>query len=146
MEDLTGSTEVIIFPDVFSKTAPLLKGDEPLFLVGSAEIGDNSAKIIAQEIVTLGAVRQKNLRAVELMLAEKELTGELLEDLKDIVFRYPGNCRLLFKIVLSRKKKVVIEAHQQFNVLPCREFLDEIKTIIGCGVTALDFNNERHQI
>ena len=32
VEDLTGSTEVIIFPDLFSKTSPLLKGDEPLLI------------------------------------------------------------------------------------------------------------------
>ncbi|MBW1851828.1 MAG: DNA polymerase III subunit alpha, partial [Deltaproteobacteria bacterium] len=137
VEDLTGSTEVIIFPDVFNKTSPILKGDEPLLVSGSAEIGDSTAKIIAQEIVTLNSIRQKAIKAIELNLKQENLSMDLLEDLKNVVFRFPGKCRLLFKINVSNGEEIIITANDRFSVLPCRELMEEIETITGNKVFEL---------
>ncbi len=131
IEDLTGSSEVIVFPDLFNKTYHLFKDDHPLFITGGAEIGDNSAKIIAQEIITLNAVRQKNTKAVELTLMEDAISQELLENLKDTVFRYPGSCRLVFKIETASGKEMIVSAHPHYSVLPCDEFIEEIQGTLG---------------
>lgn len=131
LEDLTGSTEAVIFPDVFNRTAPILKGDEPLLITGSAEIGDSTAKIIAQEIVTLDSIRQKTIKAIELSLREESVSKELLEDLQDIVFKYPGECRLVFKVQMSNGKEVAVFANPRFNVLPSHELMAEIETLVG---------------
>ncbi len=131
LEDLTGSTEVILFPDTFNKASPLLKGDEPLFITGSAEIGDNSAKIIAQEIVTLSSITQKAVTSIELRLAENGISKEMLEDLRHIAFKHPGECRLLFKVDTVQGEEIVIAANARFNVLPCNEFIDEVEAVIG---------------
>jgi len=134
VEDLTGSTEVIIFPELFNKTSPLLKGDEPLLISGSAEIGDNSAKIIAQEITTLSSIRQMAVKAVELSLNNENISRELLEDIQNVVFRFPGNCRLLFKVDGSNGEPIIIAANDRFSVLPCREFIEEIEILTGTKV------------
>ncbi len=131
LEDLTGSTEAVIFPDVFNRTAPILKGDEPLLITGSAEIGDSTAKIIAQEIVTLDSIRQKSVKAIILNLSEESVSKEVLEDLQDIVFKYPGECKLVFKVQTSNGKEVVISADPRFNVLPAQELIAEIEALIG---------------
>jgi DNA polymerase-3 subunit alpha len=129
VEDLTGSTEVIIFPELFNKTAPLLKGDEPLFISGSAEIGDNTAKIIAQEIATLNSIRQKAVRAIEISLNQEGTTPDLLEDIRDVAFRFPGKCRLLFKVDGPDGEEIVIAADDRFSVLSCRELIEEIEIL-----------------
>ena len=134
VEDLTGSTEVIIFPELFNKTAPLLKGDEPLFISGSAEIGDNSAKILAQEIATLSSIRQKAVRAIEVRLDQEGITLELLEDIRDVVFRFPGKCRMLFKVDGPDGEEIIIAADDRFSVLSCRELIEEIEILTGSKV------------
>jgi DNA polymerase-3 subunit alpha len=131
LEDLTGSTEAVVFPDVFNRTAPILKGDEPLLITGSAEIGDSTAKIIAQEIVTLDSIRQKAVKAIELNLSEESVSKEVLEDLQDIAFKYPGECKLVFKVQMSNGKEVAILANPRFNVLPTHELIAEIEALIG---------------
>ena len=142
IEDLTGSAEVIIFPELFSAVSHLLKGDDPLFITGTAESGDNTAKIIAQEIVTLSSVRQKFIRAVELNINCSNISKELLEDLKDIVFRFPGSCKLLFNIELPRKEAITVEAHNYFNILPCDEFIAEIESAVGSKVNRIGLDTE----
>ena len=131
LEDLTGSAEVVLFPDVFTRTSPLLKSDEALFINGSVETGESTAKIISQDIVTLDSIRERAIKALELRLSGESITRELLEDLRDIVFRYPGECRLLFKVEKVHGKEVLICAHHRFNVLARNELIQEIEALIG---------------
>ena len=130
-EDSTGSAEIVLFPDVFSNYSPLLKSDEPLLISGKAEIEDNSVKIISQEIVKLESVKQKSIRAIELTLQKQIISRENLEEIKDIIFRYPGECPVLFRVGTGEGKEVVIMAHDRYRVFPCREVIGEIETLIG---------------
>lgn len=131
LEDSTGSAEVILFPDVFTKHSPLLKGDEPLLISGTAEVGDNSAKIISQEIQTLETMRQKSIRAIELQLQPEVITKDVLEEIRDIVFRYPGECTLWFRADVGNGEKVTIAAHSRFKFFPSNDVIDKIEKITG---------------
>ncbi len=137
MEDLSGSIEVVIFPDLFGRIAPLLKRDDPLLVTGTVETGDNSAKILAQDIVTLESVRQNAIEAIELTLDYDNISRGLLEDLLDIVFRYPGDSALYFKVDVPEAREVRISAHDRFRVLPSHELISEIETLIGKKVHLL---------
>ncbi len=137
IEDLTGSTEIVVFPEVFSQSSHLLKCDDPLFIKGSVEIGDSSQKIIAQEIATLDSIRQKAIKAIVIQLRGEDISSSMLEELRYTSYKYPGNCKLLFKVTMSDKKMVTISAHNRFNVLPCNELITEIENLIGNRVHEL---------
>ncbi len=135
LEDLTGSTEVVIFPDVFADAAPLLKGDEPLLVTGSVEIGDKSAKVIAKEIKSLHGLELKAAKAVIISLENQRSSREVLEGLKDAVFKYPGDCRLMFKVGSpTDNNPVMISAHFRYNILPCPQFFGEVESLFGGSV------------
>jgi DNA polymerase-3 subunit alpha len=133
MEDLTGSTDVIVFPDVFQSASHLLRGEEALLLTGTVETGESSSKIIAKEIVSLDAARQKNVKAIEIRLREMTLTKSLLEDLQDIAFRYPGDCKIRFTVGMASGEEITISAHERFSVLPCPELFREMEAVMGNG-------------
>ena len=137
-EDLTGSVEVVIFPDLFNTVSPLLKGDEALLVTGTAEVGESSAKILAKEIVTLKSLRMKHVKSVQLTLKSGAETDTVLQDLKDIVFKYPGDCRMLFTVERAGGEPVNIAAHSRFNVLPCEAFIEEVETVAGNGMCRLN--------
>ncbi|MCJ7682896.1 MAG: DNA polymerase III subunit alpha, partial [Desulfobacteraceae bacterium] len=131
LEDLTGSTEVVIFPDLFAAVSPLLKGDEPLLITGGAEIGDSAAKILAKEIETLSSLKLNSVKAIRLTLESGGPSMEVLEDLRDIVFKFPGECKLIFKVDVPEGEEVMVSVHGRFNVLPCSEFLAEVDGLMG---------------
>jgi DNA polymerase-3 subunit alpha len=131
LEDLSGSAEVVIFPEAFTRFSPLLKADDPLLISGIVEIGETTAKVIAQEIVTLEAMRHQAIKALELSLRQEEISREMLEDLRHIVFKYPGQCRLLFKVGPPMGQVVRISAHRRFSVLPSRDLINEVETLTG---------------
>ncbi|MBU2499443.1 MAG: DNA polymerase III subunit alpha, partial [Proteobacteria bacterium] len=82
LEDQTGSLEVIVFPDVFNNYSPLLKSDEPLLVTGTAEVDDNSVKLISQEIHSLDQVRQSAIRTLELSLPHQVISRDNLEEIR----------------------------------------------------------------
>jgi DNA polymerase-3 subunit alpha len=131
LEDPTGSVPAVLFPEVFNNHLRLLKAEEPLLFTGTAEIDDNSTKIIAQEIVSLEQVRQQSIRAIELTFRQEGVSRESLEEIKGIVFRYPGECSILFRVRTEPGREVLIAAHDHYRVLPCEQMINEIESLTG---------------
>jgi DNA polymerase-3 subunit alpha len=129
LEDLTGSAEVVIFPDVFAAVSHLLKGNDPLLITGIVEIGESSAKILAKEIERLSDLRLSAVKAILIALENNRPSRETLEDLRDIVFKYPGDSRLLFKVGVPGGDPLMISAHGRFNVAPCKGLLAEMMSL-----------------
>ncbi|MCX5906451.1 MAG: DNA polymerase III subunit alpha, partial [Deltaproteobacteria bacterium] len=53
LEDLNGVIEVIIFSELYKKSGQVLKGEEPFFIKGKIDAGEESIKIIANEVLPL---------------------------------------------------------------------------------------------
>jgi len=47
------------------------------------------------------------------------------------VFRYPGECKLIFKVDVPEGEEVLVSAHGRFDVIPCNEFLAEVDGLLG---------------
>lgn len=131
LEDQTGSTQVILFPDVFNNYSRLMKSDRPLLIIGTAEVDDNTSKIIAKSIDTLESLRQKSIRAIELGIKKENVTKDVLEEIRDIFFKYPGDCPVLFRVDTANGKEMIISTNDHFKILPCDEILGEIEGITG---------------
>jgi len=131
IEDLSGSIEVILFPDLFARSSALLKSDDPLLITGTVEKGDRTTKIIGQELTTLSSVRQRFIKAIVLNLDERTVSRDLLEDLRDLAFRYPGECRLRFRVAPASGKALTVIANDRFKVEPCHELIREMENLTG---------------
>jgi len=134
LEDQTGSVEVIIFPDVFTASSPLLKGDDPLLVQGTAEVEESSVKIISTEIASLEEVRQKAVRNVLIGLRGECLSRERLKEIRNLLFRYPGESSVLLRVEPDQGESVIVAAHPHLSVSPCRELIEEIEAITGVKV------------
>jgi DNA polymerase-3 subunit alpha len=130
-EDRTGSVEVIVFPDAFSAYSALLKSEEPLLITGTAEVDDNAAKIISQEIKSLERVRETAIKGIEVNLPQEIISKGILEDIKDIIFKYPGESAILFRVGTAGGEQFLVIAHHRYKVSPCREMIKELETRIG---------------
>jgi len=131
LEDPTGSIEVVLFPDVFAKHSALLKNDEPVLVSGTVEVDDRGGKIICQKIASMETVKQNAIRALEFPIDGQEISKETLEDIKDIIIGYPGECTVIFRVKTDQGKEIFVEADRHYHVFPCNELIGEIETILG---------------
>ena len=131
LEDKQGFTEVVVFPDVFARCAPVLNDDRPLLVTGEAEAGENVVKIRAQDIVALETVKQKSIRSISIPISRDGLTRSSLIKLRDLIFRYPGDCRLMFKINLDGNNESTVAAHNRYSIMPDDNLIQEIESLVG---------------
>ena len=54
LEDKTGFIEVIVWPEAYKKCADLLGADDPIYVKGKMEVGEDRVQVIANEVTRLG--------------------------------------------------------------------------------------------
>jgi len=134
VEDKKGFTQVVVFPDVFARCATLLNDDRPLLITGDAEVSDNTAKIRAQDIVALETVKQRTINSIVIPVSQGGLNRSSLMKLKDLIFRYPGECQLKFRVTLDGNNQTTVIAHNRYNIMPEENLIKEIESLIGAKV------------
>ncbi len=131
LEDKHGFVDVVVFPDVFARCTLLLDGDRPLLVTGETEAAENVVKIRAQDIMALETVKQKAIKSISIPIPKEGLARSSLMKLRDLVFRYPGDCQLIFKIRHDGNKESTIVAHARYNIIPDENLIQEIESLVG---------------
>ena len=139
LEDLGGSTEVVVFSDLFNQCKDLLVEDEVLVVKGRADLkgideeGNRDIKIIATEISAF--VRQEGgdgggagHEIVQLSLDHDSFDPGILSDMKDLCARYPGYTPVVISMMTSDGVRRLKLGHE---VRPVREFLSRIEGFAG---------------
>lgn len=97
VEDLTGTAELVIFPDTFAKYGELLKEEKPFLIGGGLEVENGNAKIIADSFALFEEVLKKtkkiSLRLDKLEIDDYEKLESLLTENKG-----PTNVRLVMNV------------------------------------------------
>lgn len=90
IEDLTGSVELVIFPDTYAKFGHLLKEEKPVLVGGSLEVEEGNPKIIVDSFALFDEVLRKtkkiSMRLDKIQADDFEKLDELLETNKGQTF------------------------------------------------------------
>lgn len=122
IEDMSGSCEVVIFPDTFAQYERILKTDGPLVISGTVEKEEGVAKIMAEQI-----------RAAEDMFKQiKRITLEVNAEhagkmalLREWAEKFPGETALSLRLQMPDiKQSVELELKELRGVKPSSEALD----------------------
>jgi DNA polymerase-3 subunit alpha len=134
VEDKIGFVEVVVFPDVFARCTPVLTDDKPLLITGEVESGENVVKIRAQDIVALETVEQRSVSSIVIPINRQGISRESLMQLRNLIFKYPGECQLKFRVDLDGNEKAMVTTHNRYSIVPNESLLDEIESLVGVKV------------
>lgn len=126
IEDFTNRIEVVVFPRIFDKTHNLLIPDRPVVVLGRLNIGDDSVKMIAEDIVSIDECRPE----VRLRVYKAQETGEVFDSLKKIFTLHHGEAVVYLHLVNSRR---VIKTEEKFWINPGHEVIEQLENILGKG-------------
>jgi DNA polymerase-3 subunit alpha len=90
LEDKSGTIEVIVWPEAYRKHEALITSDEPICVGGTLEVSEERCQIIADDITSLAAVRERSVREVRLRLGEGPLPEERAQALAEMLEAHPG--------------------------------------------------------
>jgi DNA polymerase III subunit alpha len=145
LEDKSGFVEVLAWPDTYKKCADLLGADDPIYVKGRLEIGEERVQLIAGEITALSeaAKNQKNGSSngkvygdedrVHLYLRESELSPDELVRLRDTLLDYPGSATVFLHLLAEAE--TVIELPEQVRITSSPQLEDTVAKIFGTRVS-----------
>ena len=149
LEDKTGFIEVITWPDVYRRCMESLSSDEPIFVNGRLEIGEERMQIIANEISPLAEVARKG-RAdgghngkeekngvddkVHLYVRETEVTSDELVQLRDTLLDFPGSSTVFLHLLSASQSETVIELPHQVRVALTPALESSLEKLFGVRV------------
>ena len=142
LEDLTGSVELIVFPEAFAKNENDLKDERPLLVGGKLEREGDACKILVDRVGRLDDVLKKSkLMTIRLSAlvgpmpdgAEAALAngaGDKLETLSEVLRKHPGGVKVGVEIELPELRRVVT-LDLEDGVEPTSAFFDEVQGAFG---------------
>jgi DNA polymerase-3 subunit alpha len=131
LEDLKGSVEVICFPEVYRKAAPIMKEDRPLCIRGTLEQGEEQSKVIASDILDLDEIQSMRAPPCHLILrSERIREGELFR-LREVFQRHPGHREMRIHLVLEEGQVAVLEPMEGLRVDPSSSFKEDLYRVLG---------------
>ncbi|MFQ5915509.1 MAG: DNA polymerase III subunit alpha [Nitrospinota bacterium] len=133
LEDLEGFAEVIVFPDCYRESSPLLASEEPILLVGTAEPGENGVTLKAEKITPLSEGAQTVGKGISIRLAaagkSRELVRAHLIDLKEVLDAHRGPFPLTLRFDFGGRQEE--RRFRDFGLDPSGEMIDRVEALLG---------------
>ncbi|MEM1057901.1 MAG: DNA polymerase III subunit alpha [Verrucomicrobiota bacterium] len=94
LEDQTGATELLCFPDQYAALPRIPEVGEVVVAIGQVDQRDEAPKLKLQEVMTIDEARANCYRGLRLHLDLAALDATRLAELQRMVFDHPGKLRL----------------------------------------------------
>jgi len=139
LEDAHGSVEVIAFPETYQKSLALMEPGTLVLVRGKVERGDESVRIIANEVAAIDVLQERLAREVAIRL-RMPAERSMLEALGEVFSRHRGDRRVSFEIEVPRDRRrlrVRAAVSAQVRVRPSSTFVAEVERLVGPGSVSL---------
>ncbi len=130
LEDLSGTVEVVVFPNVFERAKEFLSEDSVIVVKGTVNCREEEEpKILAEKIFLIDDYDGDALRAaVKLRIPGDMDEQETLCDMKEILEAFPGDTPVIIYLTQSRKS---LKTGTNLWISPCDGFFSEIEKLVG---------------
>jgi DNA polymerase-3 subunit alpha len=138
LDDIGGSIEVVVFPETFGRFGALVAADAMILARGKFEKDDESARLVASELLPISALRERTTREVAIHLAMPPHSRATLEALAELFSRHRGDRRVSLELdVKNGGKPMRVKADVAQRVRPSEKLVEEVEQLCGAGSVEL---------
>ena len=135
VEDMKGGMTVIVFPELYRSVMDLIKGDDPIFVTGKIDAGEEGSKVIASEISTAEEAMQTPVTSIHFMLDGQKSKKRTVTSLKAMLERYRGEGRGYIHVLSGNGAETILYLGDSFGLEVSEEVKKEADAILGDGAT-----------
>jgi len=134
LEDLQGSVNIIFWADTYKKHYDLLHADEPIVVQGMIDVGDESLKIIAQDVISLAKSLENPYKQIRFMVDADKISPENIASFCNAMKKYHGKYDSYIHIV-NGKSETIVYLGEQLRLDINDKLKREADRILGEGTT-----------
>ncbi len=136
LEDMKGSVSTIVFSELYRNCSSVLKGDEPIVVKGRADIGDESAKIVAAEVLPLSACIENPFGSIHFKI-KHDLDPSALEDLNRLLRKHSGKSDAYIHLIQPDHSETIIYLGKELKLNISSLLKEDADRIISPGETII---------
>ncbi len=131
LEDLQGSVEVILWPEIYSQALEHLLAEEPLLVKGEVDSEGNMPKVIAKSVFPLAQAKQHFNGRVLIHFRTPGLERKTLEAVKGILASHKGTNDTRLHFIFPDNKERVVTVAEELRIQPSDDVIQQIEDLLG---------------
>src|SRR5207253_2802720 len=130
-EDMSGSLDLLVFPEAYRRLQDKVKLEVPVLVRGGVRIEEGSnPKLTVSDIVSLEEAKPKLPRSIRVRVPVESATDSMVDALHTLFSERTGEAKVLFDVERQGDFMVVMEA-EGYNVQPDRNFNARVEELCG---------------
>ena len=136
-EDMSGSVDMLVFPEAFRRLQEKVKLEIPVLIRGGVRVEEGSnPKLTVSDIISLEEAKPKLPRSIRIRVPLETATDGTVEALHTLFAQNKGEAKVLFDVERQGDVMVVMEAYD-YNVQPDRNFIARVEDLSGRGAVRI---------
>jgi DNA polymerase III subunit alpha len=137
LEDMSGSVDMLVFPEAFKRLQEKVKLEVPVLIRGGVRVEEGSnPKLTVSEIVALEEAKVKLPRSIRIRIPLESASDGTVDALHTLFRSSKGEAKVLFDVERQGDFMVVMEA-EGYNVQPDRNFIARVEDLCGRGAVRI---------
>ena len=133
LEDMSGSVEMLVFPEAYKRLQDKVKLEVPVLVRGGVRIEEAAnPKLTVSDIIPLEEAKPPLPRSIRIRIPLESANDGTVEALHSLFNERKGEARVLFDLERQGDFMVVMEA-EDYNVQPDRNFIARVEQLCGRG-------------
>jgi DNA polymerase III subunit alpha len=137
LDDVGGSIEVVVFPESFGRHGSLIETDAMLLVRGKFEKDDESARVVATELLPISALTERTTREVIIHLTGRSQARGTMEALAELLARHRGDRKVSLELDVRGQRALRVRADVAQRVRPSERLVMEVEQLCGAGSVEL---------
>ncbi len=137
LEDLQGTSEILIFPDLYKTAGELLAPERVVRVTGTVDRGEKGTKVRGTKVELVAELQTKSVSRVHIKLTDQAEPQETVPRLKEVFQRHPGQTAVTLTFRLSQGVEADTGPLTGVRITPSEYFVADIEEVLGKGVVAL---------
>jgi DNA polymerase-3 subunit alpha len=135
LEDETGGTKCVAWPETYRKYSQLLENELPALVSGRLELSeDNPPTVIVDQVQRLDGIVASQNNAIVIRIPAAD-DAQLFDGILDVLNKYPGACEVLLEAHINQDVLVRVRANPSLRIEQNKSLAAELKKL-GCLILA----------
>ncbi len=131
MEDMNGSFEMTVFPNLYASTSHLLEVDTAILVDGQVQKDEKSINLLSNHIVPIQKAEETWTVSIHIKLDITTTNREQLETLHGVLKHHPGTCQAYIHIQDPDMAEAVIALPEYLQLQPRASLRKELNACLG---------------
>jgi len=131
VEDMNGSFEMTVFPNLYATASHLLTADTAILVDGQVQKDEKNINLLCNQIVPIQKAEETWTVSIHLKLDMDNTNREQLESLHHVLINHPGACETFIHMQRPDMTEAVIALPEKLLLQPRASLRKEVNACLG---------------